>query len=487
MANAWPLLRQAHQSLGGLMRNRILCFALSAVTVSNSYALELYTGLNDFRYVKSGIDSRKCGEEVWEAGTYFRTTKQNDSHLFSNGDTLTVKLKALRFPFVPETVLRYKQAKVSQVGLFAEVALKGDQVSGPGESGIPGRLVFYSKDYQPGQIKIPESNTNIFGPVDYSGGGLSLKLTALEFDLDTKDKLTDELLKGVADLGVKASGGIPGYLQGPLVSLSQAAVNSMKSSDDLFAYQNIIFDDQNGAGNPITTPLRTGDLVLIRASNRHQSIQWDDLCFDPSNGSVTSKFSKEITLSDDQTKRVVPEEISDGYVTISILKNAGADAGHIKDSISYQTFVQKLNGEASAQPLLAGLKEATGALQERLFVKEVERHLRVLEMDSGSISKKDRFDSRFKIAAIIQSSEYFSQGFDTATISKSPKCAYLESERLQPKELTKLFYRIQVGSLGLSRSETNSLLTQPRDCNAAYSSLEQLIALIEGKEEKTTP
>lgn len=505
------------------MRSTICCLSLLvACGACKASDVETYLGLTDFRHVKTDVTDRvACGDEAWESGNFFRNG--DSARLFSPGaDTVTVKLKAAHFPYTPETSI-FGRVRNSQVGIFADVTLKDGAAAAPGTRGISGRLVFYSEDYVQGQLRIPDVNTNIYGPVPYPGGGLSLKLTLLEFDQSTKDQLSDTLLKGIADLGIKASAGVPTYLQGPLGALFQSALAGAKSKDDVFGRITFALDDRNGAENPNTTPLRTGDLVIVRASKRDVRIDWGLLCYNPFTGDVTrGRKTKSQTprvkqaaqknenglattnrpemqqakqagdegvnnaaVSDLQTDALVTNSTEEApgiaFITLSLLKNAGADAGRIQDALAYEQFVQELNNRATTSGLVANTKGVLDALSSHALSKELHRLASVLEMDVGAVSQLERFDAASKLASVLQASALATKSFDVTQQKANASCKYLGEEVVQAQEVDRVLVRLEKALPGVMVATDAALASNPTTCADALVQRKAVINLLSGK------
>lgn len=433
----------------------------SAIAPSSGAEVETYLGLNEFRHIKADLKAKEgeCISNPWEDGNFFINADAKRL-LIPNTDTIAVKLKAAYFDYAPETSVFFKQKMTVQVGIFADISPKGSAMAAPGSAGIPGRLVFFSADQQLGQRRIPDINTNVYGPVLYTGGGLGFKFSLLEFDQAEGDKLADSLLKSIADLGTQASSGVPGYLQGPLSSLFQAAFASAKSKDDLFGQITFVLDDRNGSGNAATSPLRTGDIAFVRQSDRTKPIPWANLCYKPATGEIFTGSEKTPTLS---------------YVVISIVKNAGADAGRIQDALTYERFATELAQRNSSSGIVTSVEEITSALKDRATERELFRRIGVMELDNGSISKFERFEAASHLSKVLYASGLRSKGFDSSAIAANPDCAYLTKERLRGDDLPRLLMRLQQGNENLTRQVLEPLYaTAPNSCAAANDALQKI-------------
>ncbi|HEY8360819.1 MAG TPA: hypothetical protein VIL30_25455, partial [Ramlibacter sp.] len=340
---------------------------------------DFYLGGPEFAFVKPTVVAHAC-RDVWEKGPYFRNT--DSKRLFTpSSDTLTIKLMQAYFPFAPESTMFLQPKSNVQIGIFADINLRDGATPIPGAGGIPGRLVFYSEDYELKQRRIDTLNTNVYGPLPYPGGGISMQVSLLEFDQSLTDKLTDSLLSGIADLGVKTAAGVPPYLQGPLTKLFQSAVQGARSRDDKFGQYTLVLDDRNDPDNPITAPLRTGYIVLTRNDKRHERIDWERHCFDPATGEV----SKE-----DGNNGLAKAPPDFGYVVLAILKNAGADAGRVRDAFTYQQFSSELAERSSSKGIVAGIDEVAVALRARTIANELNRAVGAVAMHDGSITDEER-------------------------------------------------------------------------------------------------
>lgn len=420
--------------------------------------IETYLGLNEFRHVKPGLEGGTCLKDPWEVGNYFPNPAGEQKRLFvPNSDTLTVKLKGAFFNYAPETSIFRKQKMTVQVGIFAEISPKGAAMSIPGAAGIPGRLVFFSEDHQLNQRRIPDINTNVYGPVLYTGGGLGMKFSLLEFDQSKGDKLADSLLKSIADLGTQASSGVPTYLQGPLTSLFQAAFASAKSKDDLFGQITFVLDDRNGPDNSHTAPLRIGDIVLVRQSDRTKAIPWEQLCYKPSTAEIFDTKGN-------------PPQLS--YVVISLVKNAGADAGRIHDALTYERFVAELSQRNTNTGLISSVDQITSALRERATERELYRRIGILEMKKGSITDLERFDAVAHLSKVLYASGLGTKGFDPLALAANPDCNYLLKEKVSADEFARFLMRLQQTNAKFTRAKLETLYaTSPNTCTTANQAL----------------
>ncbi|QNA89847.1 hypothetical protein G4G28_17580 [Massilia sp. Dwa41.01b] len=333
-------------------------------------------------------------------------------------------------------------------------------------AGIPGRRVFFSDDHQLNQRRLPDVNTNIYGPVLYSGGGLGVKLSLLEFDQEKGDKLADTLLKSIAELGTRASSGVPGYLQEPLTSLFQSALQGARSKDDLFGQITFVLDDRTGANNEPTSPLRTGDIVFIRQSDRARAIPWDTLCYRPHTAELYERIPKE------QDKTIIdelPPKLN--YVVISLVKNAGADAGRIQDAFTYERFVAELSQRKSQQGLISGVEEVTLALQSRAAERELFRQIEVLEVPSGNITELERFDAAAPLGKVLYASMLGTGGFDPESVKPNAACLYLKKEKVNPDILSRLLARLARTNDKHTREKFMRLSTAPKTCVEADKAL----------------
>lgn len=464
-------------------------FVFAALCATSLNALsddfEKFYGLADFRYVKSNVDVRRCGDEIWESGNFF---KNKDSKLLfnPNEDTLTVKLKNAAYPWIPESNWLGRARMFGQVGIFADITLKGDATAAPGGRSVPGRLVFYNDNYARGQVRISDVNTNIFGPVLYPGGGVSLKLTLLEFDHDDKDNLADGLLKGIADLGVQASAGVPAYLQGPLGQLSQTALNFAKAKDDIFGKNHVVFDDRNGNDNPMTTPLRTGDVVIIRASNRNVSVDWNNICYDPTTAVVSPDEDKINSLAADK-KKDLKQKIDTirqeyGYTVISFVKNAGADAGRIVDAFTYEQFIQEKEKSVKAAGTVLAAAEITEALRQKVVSRELDKQLAVIAADANAVPELERFEAGRKVAQVVYVSSPKLGSESTGKVLEKlggtggdSACSYLRKEIIGPNEMMRLWVQLERLQPGI-KGRVNDLLkgSAPESCYAAFEKIDEI-------------
>lgn len=447
---------------------KALLFLASSLLAFSGFAraaddVQKYLGLNEFRHVKPALTKFDCGEAVWEEGNYFSNGDANRNRLLApNEDTLTIKLKGARFFDAPERskfrpwVNKYKV----QVGIFADISTKGGSLGAPGAGKIPGRLVFFSDDYFLEQRRIADVNSNIYGPVMYTGGGLAIKLTMLEFDQSKEDQLKDALMKSVAELGTKASAGVPAYLEAPLTTLFQSALSAAKSKDDVFGQIMFVLDDRNGADNPSTSPLRTGDIVIVRQSARNVAINWGELCYDPNTAEVF-----------DKTKGVAP---SLNYVTISLLKNAGADAGKVQDALTYERLVADLQQRRADAGLLSSVSAVTTALNEQASNRELKRQVDILAIKDGSVSSLEQSDAANHLSKVLYASQLGFHGFDVATMN-TDDCTYLKDEKLKPEWLTRLFARLAIANSKYTRASIDKLsLPVPKNCVEANRQVEQV-------------
>lgn len=447
-------------------------------------------GLNEFRHVKTSLTAFACGPNAWENGNYFENDPRAAERLFSpNEDTLTIKLKGAYFDYAPERSgwwPRMNKYEV-QVGIFAEIGSKGTALTVPGAGGVPGRLVFYSDDHYLGQRRIPDVNTNIYGPVMYPGGGLAIKLSMLEFDQKAGDKLQDTLLKSVAELGSKASSGIPAYLEGPLTSLFQSALSSAKSRDDMFGQITFVLDDRNGRGNAPTSPLRTGDIVVVRQTIRANPIDWNNLCYKPSTGEVywreTPEPGKERDRNAPKPNPADQPGTADGsmyfppklnYVTISLMKNAGADAGRIQDALTYERLVAELQQRKSDAGLISSVTAVTTALNERATDRELVRQIEILGRSPGSVSAIERSDAANLVGRVVYASLLDFNGFDLKSIAKLDECAFLRDEKIKQEWLTRLFVRLASANPLYTRVKLAGLASAPANCVEANRKLLQI-------------
>lgn len=436
-------------------------------------------GLNEFRHVKPGLVSMTCGPSAWESGNYFDNGIPNQNRLFTpDADTVTVKLKAAYFSDAPERSKYWfflNKYKV-QIGIFADISAKGGNLGAPGAGGIPGRLVFFSDDYFLSQRRIADVNTNIYGPVMYTGGGLAIKLTMLEFDRSKEDRLKDTLMKSVAELGSKASAGVPSYLEGPLTALFQTALSAAKSKDDVFGQIMFVLDDRNGVDNPPTSPLRTGDIVIARHYYRKDAIEWDKLCYNPSTAEVFVEVvgkqpeEKQAAAAPKPEVRYEPPALN--YVAISLLKNAGADAGKVQDALTYERLVADFQQRKSDAGLISSIAAVTTALNERATDRELNRLVDILARNDGSVSPLEKSDAAIHLSKVLYASQLGFHGFDVTTITHADDCEYLKDERLKADWLTRLFVRLGIANNKYTRDNIDQRSRPiPKTCVEATTQL----------------
>lgn len=446
-----------------------------------------YLGLNEYRHVKPFTDQQRCGVDAWEDGNYFKNSYPQ--RLFTpNIDTLTIKLKGAYFDYAPETNWKWAPKPIVQVGIFADITVKGGSMIAPGTAGIPGRLVFFSENHMTRQRRIPDVNTNVYGPVLYTGGGLALKFSILEFDQSNGDKLADNLLKNIADLGAQASAGVPAYLQGPLTSLFQTALASAKSKDDLFGQITFVLDDRNGPDNMPTSPLRTGDIVFVRQSIRNIPVPWKDLCYKPSTGelfiddrndSARTTPASVATTTETPTRTGAPSTSEKppqlNYVTISLVKNAGADVGRIQDALTYERFVSELGQRNTDTGLISSMTEVTTALLHRATERELFRQVDVLAMEAGSVSEMEKYDATARLSKVLYATGLEANKFDATTLKADPNCAYLFNERISPALFGRLFARLsRLNKLHTHAKFKILFVPSPSNCAEANNSLQAI-------------
>lgn len=427
-----------------------------------------YLGGAEFAFIKPALADQGC-QVSWEPGPYFRNRVAE--RLFTpNSDTLTIKLMHAYFPYAPEADWLGRKSDKVQIGLFADINLRDSGPATPGVGGIPGRLVFYTDDYRLRQRRLPSINSNVYGPVPYPGGGLNVQLTLLEFDQSLKDKLTDSLLSGIADLGIKTSAGVPSYLQGPVTKLFEAAIGGARSRDDKFGQYFVTLDDRNDPDNPATTPLRTGYLVLTRSQQRDTAIDWSAHCFDPATGEVSVNGAQK-----------TPPAF--GYVVLAVLKNAGADAGRVRDAFTYQHFVNELSERSTAQGIVASTKEFTDALKTKAIANELGKAVSTLAMPEGSITTEERFDAATRVAAVIHKMGLQKNAVVLQkTVTGDRFCSYLDSEEILEADHARLMMRL--GQVGKGKFELEKVekiyATAPQTCKESLSQRDALRQLLMG-------
>lgn len=429
---------------------------------------EQLLGISDFRYVKQPpLTTQKpgeprCGQDAWEDGNFFDVRPDATERLFSaNTDTLSIRLKSAGFPYVPETKFRFWRATSGQIGIFIDANLAAGGASTPGLNQVPGRLIYYDNNYHHGQWRITATNSHVFGPVLYPGGGLALSITLLEFDRDADDVFGNQVLEGLTKLGTEASRGVPPYLVGPLAALSEAVRNAAKAKDDIFGKAYIGFNGKQVANNPRSLSLIAGDIVFVRKANRQRAFNWSNLCYDDSTGAVTTKAQI------DGADRYIMGDV--GYVVLSILRNADNEATTVRDALTYDAFVGELEKRRSSVSATASAEAAIDALRRGIIDDTLRRSLN--DLVSPAISPDDRLRAAYVIAHALHAS--------LATLAKGAaddaRCSYLKYELRTGADRAVLLRRLASANSAWTRDKVlEKIGTHQQDCDQSLSSVDTL-------------
>ena len=441
-----------------------LLVGTSAWSQDNSNEHERYLGISDFRYVKrlvAGTDPSepRCGPAAWEDGNFFNVEQESADRLFAaNADTLSIRLKAASFPYFPEKKRFRGDSNVGQIGIFVDVNVAAGGATTPGISQVPGRLIYFDNDYRKGQARITATNSHVFGPVLYPGGGLSLAITLLEFDRDRDDVFGNQVLEGLTKLGTEASRGVPGYLVGPLAALSDAIRNAAKSQDDIFGKGYIGFNGKQAAGNARTLSLLSGDIVFVRKANRETPFDWANMCYSDATGAVTE--------SDGKRKDIRSKFF--GYVTLSFLKNADNEATTVKDALTYEAFVKELEKRPASLSASAGAEAALGSLRTSLIDNTLRRNLN--DVVAPGIAAEERLRAAYVIAHAVHAS----LATPSAEALKDPKCAYLQHEARSGAERAILLRRLNDANTHWSRDTLSGKIQAMGSCAQALAEVDAL-------------
>lgn len=216
------------------------------------------------------------------------------------------------------------------------------------------RLVYFSKDVQPGQF-FNFHNLPVYGPLEYTGKPIGIDIWVLE--IDSEDRQAAAVLRTLASIGAKAYAPAAPVLP-VLDQLGSALLSS--GTDDVELRYTMVLDPGSSYGGAAYSTTEAGDYVFIREGDRSNATDWPALRLDHNTGRVWRQSGDGgTTLYRDNT-----------YLTVQVLRNAGSEDVTLAQN-TYGDFRAAIETEATER--VTALKTFTDEL-ENLARKRV--HIR---------------------------------------------------------------------------------------------------------------
>lgn len=247
---------------------------------------EYYEGLGDYRYSNPKyINDTNSSFEM----KYLRENNISGT-TFKKHDNIAIYLKNVKLNYISEgikerlvdTVTKHQSNDkiIGEIAIIADikpgiVGMQGRYNS----SSIGGKLIYYSGDFHQGQ-SANQSFSPVYGPIEWDGKGLSVSITILEIDKDNNEQF-EGLLKTISHASSVFTN-IGSSASKLLETIGQQLINSNK--DDILG-QYVLHLLPQGSDSNVSEPiLHTGDLVLVRQSDRRKNIKWNTLKYDHTKG-----------------------------------------------------------------------------------------------------------------------------------------------------------------------------------------------------------
>lgn len=247
------------------------------------------------------------------------------------------------------------------------------------------RLVYFSKDVQPGQF-FNLHNLPVYGPIEYTGRPIGIDIWVLE--IDAEDQQAVALLRTLASIGAKAYAPAAPVLA-VLDQLGSALLSS--GTDDVEFRYTMVLDPAGGYNGTVYSAAEAGDYVFIREDRRDTITDWRRLQLDHNTGRVW-KHGEDGRLS---------HYNENTYLTVQVLRNAGSEDISLAQN-TYGEFRAAIDKDATDK--VANLKGFTEELQKlatkRVQIRNFNRAQKLYESmiarsdtsDTLALAKQDAYD-----------------------------------------------------------------------------------------------
>jgi len=193
-----------------------------------------------------------------------------------------------------------------------------------------GRVVFYSDDVNQGQF-LNFNNMPIYGPLEFEGNPVALRLTILELDVSSAQGKA--MLKTVSEYGSQAY-----PPASPVLGILNGLGNTLLAGDQTdteFRYS-MIFDPQQGSQHINHFVLEAGNYILIRSEDRDVPFDWNKVFFDENEAKLYKKAEQ------NHKTDIKYDEFTDAtYLVVEINKNISNKNVELEQN-NYGTLIQTL-------------------------------------------------------------------------------------------------------------------------------------------------
>ena len=276
--------------------------------------------------------------------------------MFNKGDSISMHLRTAYikdFAEMANPLKVFTRGGITPNGEIAIVANAFEEGEGKSKeldfkSNEAGRLVFYCDDVRKGQA-LNFTNMPIYGPIEYKGGPVALRISI--FELDVVSEQAKALIGVVAKLGSTAYPPAAPIL-GALNKIGKGLAGG-KQNDTEFNYW-LVFDPSEGSHDLNHFVLEVGNYVFVRSEDRAQEIPWDNLLLDE---------NKQILYRKDTN---VPYE-DNTYIVVEIQK----DVSSLQIDLSQSTYSELLTylqtKDSKGAGMIAKLSDVQSDIKDALL------------------------------------------------------------------------------------------------------------------------
>ncbi len=357
----------------------------------------------------------------------------SESGKFVPGDSISIHLRTAYIHDFAELANPFRVFTRSRVRPNGEIAITANAFEEETGKELDfknmeaGRLVFFSDDVFKKQF-LNFNNMPIYGPIEYRGGPLALRMSI--FELDVNSEQAKAIIGIVAQIGSTAYAPAAPILSA-LNKIGQGLAGG-EQNDTEFRYT-MVFDPRGGVEYLNHFTLEAGNYVFIRLEDRQDKIDWSRLSLNENEGIVYTKL-------DDGT---IEEYTDHTYLIVEINKNTSSMDIDLSQSTYSELLVELKRRDKEKAGFYSGISnDLKGDIQDIILPRTQKKNFNIAKELLNKIAKPENDIER----------EHYAKRFFNMIKASSGKEILLNSSQVE--YLTSKL-RLSINGLNISVDDIN--------------------------------